>query len=376
MVHRLFLALLCASVIFLPFPCSCVSGDDGDDGYEFNVYPDETKVSIVSGNLTVAVTRDWPRVIFQHSTDLFSPTFDIGFPKIHLFNDTDGDGRFSRSESSCTVYLDSNRVEWNLSAVEPQSTDALGRHVMFSMKARADAYNETLDAPPCIEDWADLTFWFCLAENSAEYVNPAGTHGVAGKTSVFVNMTVDVLNRTGLGFMAVERSIQGGGSTNMFHLLEDGPGGAVQAVLSAWVDEGLEDYEFTRPLNSTSSSTQMTDLAKEDGTVQAFYRWGSAAEVSRADAASATVNSSCFTTGTGLVLHSVLPLSNETPSFSLDSSLGIDEDGFAGSVTERVKDMGPEFIALTVAVVSLSVVAAAMMVRRRRKRTNGPGGQP
>lgn len=376
MFNRPFVALLCALVILVPLPSLCVAGDDGDDGYEFNVYPDETKVSIVSGNLTAAVTRDWPRVIFQHSTDLFSPTFDIGFPKIHLFNDTDGDGRFCRSESLYTVYLDSNHVEWNMSAAEPCYTEALGSHVMFSMNARVGAYNETLDAPPCIEDWADLSFWFCVAENRVEYTNPSGLHAVSGKTALFVNMTVTVLNDTGLGFMAVERSIQGGGSTNMFHLLEDGPGGAVQAVLSAWVDEGLDDPEFTRPLNSTDSSTQMIGLAKEDGTEQAFYRWGSVAGVSQVDADPKAVNSSCFTTGTGLILHSVLPLSNDTPSFTLDSSLGIDEDGYSGSVTERIKNLDPGVIALAVTVVVISLAGGVLLFRRRRARGNGPSGQP
>jgi hypothetical protein len=376
MVGGRLLALTCVAA-FIGSCCIPVSmAEDGDDDYALYVAVDDTKVSIISGNLTVAVTRDWPRVVFQHSTDILSPTFDIGFPKMYLFNDTDGDGRYSRSELLHTVYLDSNHVKWNLSSVESRFTPALGEHVSFSMSACADAYNQTLDAPPAIETWAILTFWYYLSERDVEFENPAGAHEVSGKVEMFVNMTVEVVNRTGHEFMAFERLVQGGGSANMLHLLEDGPDGPVSAVLSARVDEGLENETFTRTLNGTSSSTQKIDMAKEDGTVQAFYRWGSTCVDSKVNSTPAQVNSSCYTNGAGLILHSTLPLSNATPSFSLDSSLGIDEDGFVGSMTERVKDLGPVVIAMMVVAVSAVVVVVHMVLRRWRLKSGRRDQQP
>lgn len=375
MVSGRLLALTCAAAFlgscFLPLSVA----DDGED-YALYVAVDDTKVSIISGNLTIAVTRDWPRLVFQHSTDILSPTFDIGFPKMYLFNDTDGDGRFSRSEVEHTVYLDSNHVEWNLSSVESSFTQTFGEHVSFSMTTRADAYNQSLDSPPAIEAWADLTFWFCLSENEFEFTNPAGTHTVSGKVEMFVNTTISVLNSTKHEYMAIERSLQGGGSTNMIHVLEDGPGGPVSAVLSARVDEGLEDESFTRPLNGTASPIQCIDLAKEDGTVQAFYRWCSVSADPEVNSTPVQVNSSCYTNGAGLILHSILPLSNETPSFSLDSSLGIDEDGFVGSVAERVKELGPFVIGSILVASSTAVFAVHILMRRRRLRTGRQGEQP
>ena len=350
------------------------SGYDEQDEYAMFVSVDETKVSVISGNLTLAVPRDsWPRLVFWHTVDPFSPTFDIGFPEIHLFNDTDLDGRFDQSEGVFTAYLDSNHAEWNLSPVESGFTSDLGEFVMFSMSAMVDAYNETLDAPPAVDSWANVTFWFRLAENEVEYENPAGAHTVSGKTEVFVNMTMEVINGTGFGCIAIERSLQGGGTANMFHVLEDGPGSEATAVLSARVDQSIEGENVTMPLNQTDSSTQCIDIAHEDGTVQAFLHWGSAALDLSGEGRAMELNSSCFTTGTGLMLHSVLPLSNGTMSFSLDSSAGIEESGFVGGVTDWVKEVGVA-LAIAVAAAAVAVVVALHVFLRRRRQKRGSAG--
>lgn len=360
-------ALVCAVAMV----CSCLMpfsarGDEREDP-PFFVSVDETKVSVVSGNLTIAVTREWPRMVFHHTVDPFSPTFDVGFPKLHLFNDTDGDGRFCRSEAEYTVYLDSNHVRWNLSSVEVGYTPDFGEFVVFSMTTVADAYNETIDAPPSIESWANLTFWFRLTENGYDYENPAGTHTVAGRTEMFVNMTLDVINETGFEFVALERLLQGGATTDMFHILEDGPEGPVSAVLWARENEESMDDNFTRPLNSTASPTQSVDFAKDDGTVQAFYHWGSSVIDTRHGSCIRAVNSSCLTTGTGMLLHSALPLTNGTIAFALDSSLGIDEEGFVGGVTEWVKEQLDLVLVIAVAALAVAVVTALHVALRRRR---------
>ena len=371
-----FLGLVCA----FAFVCSCLSpivaGED-DDGYAMFVSVDETKVSIISGNLTVAVTRDWPRLVFWHSVDPFSPTFEVGFPKMYLFNDTDGDGRFCRAEAVYTVFLDSNHVEWNLSSVQSGFDDDLGEFVMFSMRTRADAYDSTLDAPPTVESWADVTFWFCVAERATTYENPAGSHSLSGRTDAFVNLTVEVTNRTELQALAVERFLQGGGSTDEFHILEDGPEGGVSAVLSGRVDESVGDENFTRPLNCTDSPTQCVEFAKDDGTVQASYRWGSEAADRSGQIPGIQMNSTCFTTGVGLMLHSALPLENGTVSFSHDSSIGILEEGFVGAMTDWLKENALAVAVVAAAAAAVAVVALHIALRRRRLggRSQGDGAR-
>ena len=39
---------------------------------------DNFKAQFISGNLTASMPRDWPRVDFQHSENLFAPMFEIG----------------------------------------------------------------------------------------------------------------------------------------------------------------------------------------------------------------------------------------------------------------------------------------------------------
>ncbi|MGD9962547.1 MAG: hypothetical protein AB7S97_01400 [Thermoplasmata archaeon] len=367
------LAVVCAAAIVLSCLVLLPNGDSEQEEYAMFVSVDETKVSVISGNLTLAITHDsWPRMVFWHTVDPFSPTFDVGFPKIHLFNDSDLDGRFRPSEAVYAVYLDSNHAEWNLSSVESGVSPDLGEFVVFSMSAVVDAYNETLDAPPIVESWANVTFWFRLAENDLEYENPAGPHTVFGKTEVFVNMTLEVMNKTELGCVAIERFLQGGGAAYMFHVLEDGPGEEITAVLSARVDQSVEGENVTLPLNQTDHPTQCVDIAHENGTVQAFYHWGSAAVDLSGGQPSLALNSSCYTTGTGLVLHSVLPLSNGTLAFSLDSSVGIDESGFVGDVTDWMKEIGLALAVAAAAAVATVAIGLHVVLRRRRLRRGEP----
>lgn len=358
--------ILAAAFLSICLAPSCACGADEDD-FSMFVTVDETKVSIESGNLTVAVTRDWPRMVFWHTVDPFSPTFDIGFPRLYLFNDTDGDGRYCRSEIGYTVYLDSNHVEWNLSSISVESMPGLGEYVEFSMSANVDAYNSTLDAPPSVEHWANVTFWYRLAENDTSYQNPAGQHQVVGKTEVLVNMSVAVTNRTEYGYLAVERLLQGGGTTTMFQVLEDGPGTDITVVVSGREDETVKGENYTRLLNGTDSPTQSIRLAKEDGTVQAFYHWGSVAgDLSAADLG-IPVNSSCYTTGTGLILHSALPMSNGTISFTLDSSLGIVESGFVGRMSDWLREHSLSLVMVVAGVAAVLLATSYVVVVRRRR---------
>jgi len=75
--------------------------------YELHVGTDDpNKINLLSGNFSVAITRDWPRVIFRHELDPFSPTFEVSCPRMYLFNDTDGDDIFDPPEAEFTVFLD------------------------------------------------------------------------------------------------------------------------------------------------------------------------------------------------------------------------------------------------------------------------------
>lgn len=367
------LTFACAASILISCLVPLSAGEDEEE-YGLFVSVDETKVNVISGNLTLSVPSDsWPRMVFWHTVDPFSPTFDIGFPKMYLFNDSDQDGVFCRSEAVYTAYLDASHAEWIRSSVVSGFGANLGKFVTFSMTASVDAYNETLDAPPVVECWANVTFWFRLTENAVEYENPVGTHVVSGKTEMFVNMTVDVTNRTSFECVAVERSLQGGATTSLFHVMEDGPGSEVTATLSARVDEAVEGDNFTRPLNTTESPTQCIEVVHEDGMAQASYCWGSAA-LDMSDGRSAVpLNSSCYTTGAGLILDSALLLSNGTLSFSLDSGIGIVESGFVGSVTDWVREAGVALVIAVAAAVAAVVIAAHVVLRRRRQKRESVG---
>lgn len=367
MFFRRALSLACLTSAILACFAPSASCDDAQEEYTLFVSADDTKVSLISGNLSIAVTRAWPRVVFWHTMDPFSPTFDIGFSRVYLFNDTDGDGRFSPAETTYTVYLDSGRVVWNLSSVQSDFSPAMGEFAMFHMSTRADAFNASSESIPAVGSWADIRFSFCISEKDTLLETPAGAYSVCGKTELSISMTVEVLNGTGCDAVAVERFLQGGGTTSMFLVLEDGPDEGVSATLSSRVDETLSEDGIPRPLNATDSPVQCVDFSKEDGTVQAFFNWGSRASSVVDGGSNVTqVNSSCYTNGAGLMLHSVVDMVNGSAEFSHVSVLGLMESGFVGRMVDWVKEHTSVFVVLAVLVGTVSVVSLHLVLRRRR----------
>jgi hypothetical protein len=360
--------MLVAITILLSCIPVLVTAEDGDDDQKLFISVDDTKVNLISGNLTIAVTRSWPRVIFWHTVDPFSPTFDVGFPRLLLFNDTDTDGYYDRSEAIWTAYLDSNHAKWNLSSVLLDYSDDLGEYAEFSLSAIVNVYNLSVDEVPVVENWGRVTFWFCIYEKSQMVYNPVGDYLIRGGLDFLMNMTFEIFNRTHLQAIAIEKSLQGGGTTNMFHIREDGPDGPVSTKLSARVDETLIPENFTRPLNATSYARQQIDFAKEDDTVQAFYSWDFLEAVS--DNGSSTfsaVKSSCCTNGAGLTLYSTIGLVNGTGSCVHFSAVGILEEGFVGKITDWIKEYAIGFGIALLAVIAVAIVALHITLRTRRR---------
>jgi hypothetical protein len=133
------------------------------------------------------------------------------------------------------------------------------------------------------------------------------------------------------------------------------------------VDERLLGDNYSHGFNCTSDVMQKIQFAKEDGIVQAFYLWGSDAVVEAAENRSTRlVNSSYFTTGNGMMLHSILPVDNVTTEVSHEYSTGIYESGFVGSVRDWLKEESALVSMLVIATVAI-VVSAVVWRRKRRE---------
>lgn len=352
------------------------SGADAEE-YELSVSIDDAKINLHSGNFSVAITRDWPRVIFKHELDPFSPTFEVSCPRMYLFNDTDGDGIFDPPEAEFTVFLDSNHVNWNLSAFEQDYSSQYGQYVVVGMNAYVHAYvvgdNETL----VVSDWALLSFWFFLAEESVVCECPGGTYVIDGKTQMRMNFTLRLNDYLDVDGVVLEQMLQGGGSTNMFQLVEGFPiGGTTTTGISALVDEREVEADYAHEFRETSDLVQKTRFAKEDGVVQAFYFWETEAMMDgEASNAAALVNSSYFTTGAGMILHSILPMDNHTTMVSHGSTMGIYESGFIGSVSDWIQKYIVAFVIVCGVIVVVSLTLAARRLRRKTPRLDDNPGE-
>jgi len=365
------------AVILVMSPLASHATADSEE-YTLFVKPDSTKVSIESGNLTMAVMWGWPRVCFWHTTDLLSPTFEVGFPRMYLFNDTDGNGMFSRSEANLTVFMDRYYADWVLSPVELSYNAELGEFARFSMYSNVSAYDPSGDGPPRIEDLANVTFSFAIAENPVVHESSPGTYVVDGKTNLWVGISVQLLNHTNLSCLATETFLQGGASTMLFNISgQAGLTGNEPLILSARTDETVLGGNFTRPLNETGASHLSIGYAKEDGEVRAFYARSSEATYGLDNTtANSTIPSSCYTTGSGLVLHSVMQVDEAPDSISVDSYLGIYDENFTARIRDLVKENLPVFAGIVGLLVIIAAVASFVVLRRRRqRRQNAPPGE-
>jgi hypothetical protein len=376
---RTLFAPLVATLCAVSFAISPVGQAHASDEQHFLDFTDYNfGVVFISGNLTATVTREMPQVVFKHSTDPVAPSFTMRLPFIYLYNDTNDDGVFSRSEAVYTASLDSHyNVAWNMSTVEFANGPQSGEYARLRMAAPLSLYDLPTDNVPIIDDWANITFWFQITENPVTYSNSYGSYTVVGRTEMRMNFTLDILKKLNFSGLAVEHLLKAGGSTNMFQIREaSSAGGWTITTVSSRVNEEQYGLNFTHKLNQTSLPDQDINFAQDDGTIQAFYHYSSEPLVrTSGDYHPAAMNSSYYTTGTGMMLYVSYAFSNDTVSISHDSFLGIDENGFVGRVRDWLRESLPMIMIVSgsiVAVVAFAILGSMLLRRRRQGDANGP----
>ena len=364
-----------SAVSFVLLPVGPARASDEQHFLDFTDY--NFGVVFISDNLTATVVKDLPQVVFKHSSDPVAPSFTIRLPFLYLYNDTDNDGVFSSSEAVYTASLDSHyNVAWNMTTVEFATGPVSGEYAQLRMAATLSLYDQPTDTVPSIDDWANITFWFQITENPVTYSNSYGSYTVAGRTEMRMNFTLDILKKLNFSGLAVEHLLKAGGSTNMFQIREtSNADGWAMTTVSSRVDEGQYGLNVTHRLNQTSLPVQDINFAKEDGTIQAFYHYSSEPLMrTSGDYQPVAMNSSYYTTGTGMMLYVSYAFSNDTASISQDSVLGIDENGFAGRVRDWLKENLPMIMVVSgsiVAVVALALLASMVLRLRRQGDANG-----
>lgn len=333
---------------------------------------DNYKVAFASGNFSAAVTRDMPRVVFWHTHPVLSPEFDIGYQRIYLFNDTNKDGLFSLSEAVFTGNLDSYHMAWTVSTVAFGEDSAGTSYAEVLMRGRVSLCmpGDDVSGTPVISDWADVTFDHRIYDRTASFSNALGSFTVNGRTEMPVNVTIKLLKHIDADGFALETYVHGGGSTDVLQLRQAvNPEWSQLTNVSGSLDETSKGSNSTHRFMPTAQPVQDIYLAKGDGTVQAFYHFGTA-PVCRAgaDAQVVPMNTSYFTDGAGLVLYRAFFISDLVDSVSEQSSLGIDERGFNTSVGDWFQDHLAALMVVcgTISAIVLVTLLAVMYKRYRR----------
>lgn len=350
---------------------------------DFIEYSIDTYMAAFQGsNFSASITLDWPRVIFQHIGSYLSPIFDASFEMIYLFNDTNQDGYFSYPETTYTSFIDEKRVSsdgeggWNVSDIVVVEDPHYGALAMFSMRSTISLYaglkNESLDEPT-IADWANLTFWFSISENRTYHTNSFGTYQIDGMTAITANYSLEILKDVDCSGVVLEQRLKAGGQTYLFELLEDHDGVNNYTVVSGRVDETVLGLNYTNELVHAIAPNQEVLFAKDDGTVQAYYRYSSEPMLYKVGIlTSVPTNVSYFTTGSGLMLDVAFCIPNGTALLSHEVSLGIIESGFVSNPADWLMDNLAIVVGIAVLIVLIPLVARIMI---RRKRT-GPANRP
>lgn len=330
---------------------------------------DNFKAAFMSGNLTVAVTHDWPRMFFKHSTDPFTPTFEVGFPRLFLYNDSNEDGFFALSETTYASYLDENHVFWNVTPVEFHNDTIAGEVATFRMNATLALYEGMENETISIGDWANIAFWFKITQRGYYISNSLGSYLVLGKTDLAFNFTLDILKAVNTTGIVMEQLMQGGGSTYMFMVRQMSRyHSVVDEFVSSRTDETVFGMNYTNGFSRTELPDQQISFAKDDRTEMAYYRWDSEAVLSADTNESVlAVSSSYFTTGTGLMLHNSYLIGNETGSIYQAGLIGLNEAAFVGKLSNWIKENIWGVITFTGGMCAV-IVLSAVALRRVRKR--------
>lgn len=331
---------------------------------------DSYKIAFLSGNFTAVVTRDIPRVVFLHNHAYLSPYFGVSFNKIYLFNDTDHDGFFEMSEAVYTSFLDLHHVNLNLSTVQFRNDSSVGEYAYITMRTTLSLWQGRGNASsslPLVPDWANITFSFRITERAQDLSNSYGAYDIPGKTDMAVNFSLTILKHVPAEGIAFEAALHGGGSTYMFKLrpFADTPNeGSPLTLVSSRVDESIIGDNFTHRLARPPMPEQSILFSKENGTVQAHFRYSSE-PTEGASGPQVPMNASYYTTGSGMILHLAYFLDPAADELHQETTLGIDEAGFILKVRDWFRD---NLGALLIVVGSLAaIIALTMLVFMYRK---------
>jgi len=346
---------------------------------EYNV--DNYMAAFRSGNFSASVTLDWPRVVFSHIGSYLGPIFDVSFEAMYLFNDTNRDGYFSRPEATYTSFLDESRVSWNgeigwnVSDVIFVEDPLSGESALLSMRSTISLYaglmNQSLDEPTIV-DWANLTFWFTISDNLTYHSNSFGTYTIDGKTAIRANYSLEILKQVDSSGVVLEQRLKAGGKTYLFELLENHGNEDNYTVVSGRIDETVHGLNYSNELIPANAPNQEVLFAKEDGTVQAYYRYSSEPTLYQVGVlTSVPANVSYFTTGTGVILHTAFHMPNGTALLSHDVSLGIVESGFVSSPGDWIMN-NLVLIVLVAILIVLIPLTARILTRRKSTRLVEP----
>lgn len=364
-----FVVVLCGAMLATEFPM-LVASDVPDHFLESS--HDSYKIAFMSGNFTASITRDMPRVVFLHARAVVSPTFVVSIPKVYLFNDTNDDGVFERSEALYTAYLDFNHISWNVSSAEFGNDTLAGEYAQVRMHGTASLLtglgNET-DIEPKIRDWANLTFSFRIYEREANFTTPFGEYSISGRTEMRVNFTIGVIKHLDVQGIAVEENLQGGGSTYMFLLRQANIPGRLVPISSRVPEEEI-GTNFTHPFLQTRNPLQEVYFAKENGTVQAFSFFSSTPMNGTGPSAKAVpMNSSYYTTGSLMVLDQAFFITNRTDFLTQEMSLGIDEQGFTMTARGWFKENLPILMVVCGSIALVITLPLLVIMYRKYRRS-------
>ncbi|MBN1677110.1 MAG: hypothetical protein JW880_01085 [Candidatus Thermoplasmatota archaeon] len=367
-MHRRLDLIVCTITITALMFCAPAEARSQDEAPFLTYTADSFKTTLVCSNLTASILNNWPNVAFYHTKDRISPVFYIGTPIVYLFNDTNGDGLFVRSEIEYLAYLDDlHDVTWNISDVQLGVDPSAGQYVVLSRWADLALYDSREAVTPVVDNWARMHFSFRITENPVTFHNDLGDYVVQGKIDIQVNMSLEITHRVNSSGVVIEHSLKAGLNTYTFLLTEDvGLDSPVQTQVLSRVDETVNGEDFAHRFNLTDLPTQRIEIAKDDGTVQVHHKMSSVPLMRcGADVTKPQMSCSYYTTGSDMILHTAFMVRDANGTITHEVTFGIDEAGFYEGVGDWFRENLPVIMIVTGTIVAaISVVLFVMIYRK------------
>lgn len=349
---------------------------------QISVTPMEDSVIAISGNLTATIMKNWPRVVFQHTSSRFSPTFDFSVLELRLYNLTADELIANPTIDEPELIAPAHLLSWSFSINELDYSPEKGQHLLAKLSAVIDLYSPTAristadeDIVKVRENWGILEIHFEISQYGIGLSDPHPSLTVRAAHCVDINISIRLNESNEFKAISIERNFQAGGPTYLARIYPGmTPGTTYSEEVSTRENELSDSTYIVHEIPSGGEDWQMISLSTAHGVEQSLSAWNCSSKML---AENGETTDSCpwyyRTTGTSVTLFSLSSLGNDTEGLEIEQLVAIIDEGFDQPIKNILLDFLPFIVGLSVLIPSILLIYRFGRIRKASRIINHEG---